>query len=89
IMKAQLSVGELVAFNMFATHITQPILRLAQLWQDVQQTGISIRRIGEIVNTPTEHQHQGLATVPNIAGSIVFSHVRFRYTANTPDVIEQ
>ncbi|EMH1104349.1 type I secretion system permease/ATPase [Proteus mirabilis] len=89
IMKAQLSVGELVAFNMFAAHITQPILRLAQLWQDVQQTGISIRRIGEIVNTPTEHQHQGLATVPNIAGSIVFSHVRFRYTANTPDVIEQ
>ncbi|MEY0571466.1 ATP-binding cassette domain-containing protein, partial [Providencia huaxiensis] len=45
--------------------------------------------IGEIVNTPTEHQHQGLAAVPNIAGSIVFCHVRFRYTANTPDVIEQ
>lgn len=89
IMKAQLSVGELVAFNMFAAHITQPILRLAQLWQDVQQTSISIRRIGEILNTPTEYQHQGLATVPHIAGNIEFAHVRFRYTDNTPDVIEQ
>ncbi|WP_432807489.1 type I secretion system permease/ATPase [Proteus hauseri] len=89
IINLQLTVGELVAFNMFAAHITQPILRLAQIWQDFQQTTISLHRIGDILNSPTEHQHQGLATMPNIQGNIVFSNVRFRYALDSPDVIER
>lgn len=88
IIKAQMSVGELVAFNLFAAHITQPILRLAQCWQDFQQATISLRRVGDILNTPTEHQSYGTATVPKIKGSIVFSNVYFRYANNTPDIIE-
>ncbi|QEZ92948.1 type I secretion system permease/ATPase [Proteus sp. CD3] len=88
IINVQMTVGELIAFNLFAAHITQPILRLAQCWQDFQQTSISLRRIGDILNNPTEHQYQGLATVPKITGSITFSNVYFRYTDKTPDVIE-
>lgn len=88
IINAQMTVGELIAFNLFTAHITQPILRLAQCWQDFQQATISLRRIGEILNTPTEHQYYGLATVPKIIGCIDFSNVYFRYTAHTPDVIE-
>ncbi|WP_100159091.1 type I secretion system permease/ATPase [Proteus columbae] len=88
IINAQMTVGELIAFNLFAAHITQPILRLAQCWQDFQQTAISLRRIGDILSHPTEHQSQGLATVPKITGSIIFSNVYFRYTDKTPDVIE-
>ncbi len=88
IINAQMTVGELIAFNLFTAHITQPILRLAQCWQDFQQATISLRRIGEILNTPTEHQYYGLATVPQIIGRIDFSNVYFRYTAHTPDVIE-
>ncbi|MBI6217814.1 type I secretion system permease/ATPase [Proteus vulgaris] len=88
IINAQMTVGELIAFNLFAAHITQPILRLAQCWQDFQQTSISLRRIGDILSNPTEHQYQGLATVPKITGSITFSNVYFRYTDKTPDVIE-
>lgn len=89
IMENKLTVGELIAFNMFAAHVTQPILRLAQVWQDFQQTTISMRRIGEILNSPTEHQQKGLATVPHISGRIDFNNVRFRYHENTPDVIEK
>lgn len=88
IIKAQMTVGELIAFNLFAAHITQPILRLAQCWQDFQQATISLRRVGDILNTPTERQSHGIATVPKMTGSIVFSNVYFRYTHNTPDVIE-
>lgn len=83
-----MTVGELIAFNLFIAHITQPILRLAQCWQDFQQTTISLRRIGEILNAPTEHQYHGLATVPQITGSIDFSNVYFRYTHHTQDVLE-
>lgn len=89
IMVGKMTMGELIAFNMFAAHITQPILRLAQIWQDLQQTTISIQRIGEILNSPTEQQNNGLATVPNIQGKIDFSNVRFRYSPDTPDVLEQ
>ncbi|OAT45612.1 LktB family protein [Proteus hauseri ATCC 700826] len=88
VMDIQLTIGELIAFNMFAAHITQPILRLAQVWQDFQQTIVSLHRIGEILNSPTEHQNQGLATMPSIEGEVIFSHVRFRYSTNTPEVIE-
>lgn len=88
IINAQITVGELIAFNLFTAHITQPILRLAQCWQDFQQATISLRRIGEILNTPTEHQYNGLVTVPQIIGRIDFSNVYFRYTYHTPDVIE-
>ncbi|CRL62101.1 ATP-binding cassette domain-containing protein [Proteus vulgaris] len=88
IINAQMTVGELIAFNLFTAHITQPILRLAQCWQDFQQATISLRRIGEILNTPTEHQYNGLVTVPQIIGRIDFSNVYFRYTDHTPDVIE-
>lgn len=88
IINAQMSVGELIAFNLFAAHITQPILRLAQCWQDFQQATISLRRVGDILNPPTEHHPHGTATVPKITGSIVFSNVYFRYANNTPDIIE-
>ena len=54
VMQGALSVGQLIAFNMIAGRISGPILRLVQLWQDFQQAGISVRRLGDILNTPTE-----------------------------------
>ncbi|QNH64924.1 type I secretion system permease/ATPase [Proteus vulgaris] len=88
VMDMQMTIGELIAFNMFAAHITQPILRLAQIWQDFQQTTVSLQRIGEILNTQTELQHQGLTSLPSISGEITFSHVNFRYADNSPEVIK-
>src|SRR5450830_400863 len=49
-----LTVGELVAFNMLAGQVSAPILRLAQLWNDFQQVGISMSRLGDILNTRSE-----------------------------------
>ncbi len=54
VMEQQLSVGQFVAFNMFAQRVAQPIMRMAQLWTDFQQTGISMARLGDILNTRTE-----------------------------------
>ena len=49
-----LSVGELIAFNMLAGRVAQPVLRLAQLWQDLHHDRISIARLGDILNTVPE-----------------------------------
>src|SRR6201991_2888571 len=40
-----LSVGELVAFNILASRVSTPVLRLAQVWQDFHQARLSIARL--------------------------------------------
>lgn len=54
VTEGALSVGQLIAFNMLAGQVAAPVLRLAQLWQDFQQVGISIARLGDILNTHSE-----------------------------------
>ena len=82
----KMTVGELVAFNMLAGQISSPILRLAQLWNDFQQVGISMSRLGDILNARTEIAGQK-TRLPRLAGSIEFDQVNFRYRSDAPDVI--
>lgn len=84
----KLTIGELVAFNMLAAQVSNPILRLAQLWQDFQQFRISIDRLGDILNTKTEADTG--ATHPNlpaIRGDVRFERVSFRYKPGLPEVV--
>lgn len=88
VMQGRLSVGELIAFNMIAARVSGPILRLVQLWQDFQQAGISVRRLGDILNTPTEPGYNaGRATLSEIEGAVRFDHVSFRYSPERPQVL--
>lgn len=48
------TVGMLVAFQMFAGRLSQPLLRLVGLWQEFQQAGIAVKRLGDIMNAPAE-----------------------------------
>jgi subfamily B ATP-binding cassette protein HlyB/CyaB len=86
VIDQQLTVGELVAFNMLAGQVSSPILRLAQLWNDFQQVGISMSRLGDILNAHAEVSGQK-TRLPRIAGAIEFDQVSFRYRADAPDVI--
>jgi ABC-type bacteriocin/lantibiotic exporter with double-glycine peptidase domain len=52
VISGQLTVGELVAFNIFAGRVSSPVLRIAAIWQDFHQARISIARLGDILNTP-------------------------------------
>jgi subfamily B ATP-binding cassette protein HlyB/CyaB len=89
VMDQQLSVGQFVAFNMFAQRVAQPITRLAQLWADFQQTGISIARLGDILNTRTEVPPAHAAQLPSLKGRIQFDTVSFRYRPEAPPVLQQ
>jgi ATP-binding cassette, subfamily B, bacterial HlyB/CyaB len=82
----KMTVGELIAFNMLAGQVSSPILRLAQLWNDFQQVGISMSRLGDILNARTEVAGQK-TRIPRIAGVIEFDQVSFRYKPDAPDVI--
>mgnify|MGYP000845701815 FL=1 len=78
VIEGKLTVGQLIAFNMLAGQVAAPVIRLAQLWQDFQQVGISVARLGDILNTPTENPSSRL-NLPEIRGDIAFDHVQFRY----------
>ena len=84
----QLTVGELVAFNMLSGQVSSPILRLAQLWNDFQQVGISMSRLGDILNTRTEIAGQK-TRLPRLTGQIEFDQVSFRYRPDAADVLRQ
>ncbi len=88
VMNGELSVGQLVAFNMIAGRVSGPILRLVQLWQDFQQAGISVRRLGDILDTPAEPGYNpGRTTLPRLRGEVRFDHVSFRYVPDRPQVL--
>ncbi|AQP35963.1 type I secretion system permease/ATPase [Vibrio sp. V09_P4A23P171] len=87
VLNGQLTPGELVAFNMLAGHVTQPVLRLAQVWQDFQHTLVALRRVGDILNEPAENSKDGLASIPSVQGGIEFKNVRFRYHIDAPEVL--
>ena len=87
VIAGELSVGQLIAFNMLAGQVAAPVIRLAQLWQDFQQVGISVARLGDILNTPTEIAGSRLA-LPEIEGTIQFENVTFRYRPDGPQIIK-
>ncbi len=87
VMDNQLTVGQFVAFNMFAGRVSQPIMRMAQLWTDFQQTGISVARLGDILNTRTEVPPTSAAQLPPVKGRITLDNVTFRYRPEAVPVL--
>ena len=78
VIDGQLTVGQLIAFNMLSGNVAGPVMRLAQLWTDFQQVGISMQRLGDILNTRTE-VHTPRPALPPVRGGIDFDQVEFRY----------
>ncbi|MBR0706653.1 MULTISPECIES: type I secretion system permease/ATPase [Bradyrhizobium] len=88
VIGGDLSVGELVAFNMLAGRVSMPVLRLAQMWQDFHQARLSIDRLGDILNTiPEPSFSPARAALPPIRGKVTFEHATFRYRADGPEVL--
>jgi subfamily B ATP-binding cassette protein HlyB/CyaB len=64
------------------------VLRLAQLWQDFHQARLSIDRLGDILNTPTEPMSRpSQVSLRAISGAVSFERVRFRYRLDGPAVL--
>jgi ATP-binding cassette, subfamily B, bacterial HlyB/CyaB len=88
VIDGDITVGQLVAFNMLAGRVSGPILKLVQLWQDFQQAGISVKRLGDILNAPREPGfNPNRSTLPQLKGQVKFENVRFRYRADGPVVL--
>jgi subfamily B ATP-binding cassette protein HlyB/CyaB len=88
VIEGSLTVGQLVAFNMLAGRVAQPVLRIAQVWQDFHQARLSVERLGDILNTHPEPSFSpGRAALPALRGAITFEHVTFRYRPDGPEIL--
>ncbi len=88
VIAGALTVGQLVAFNMIAGRVTAPILKLVQLWQEFQQAGISLKRLGDILNTPAESRYNPNRSTPaQLHGGVTFENLSFRYLPGAPLVL--
>jgi subfamily B ATP-binding cassette protein HlyB/CyaB len=90
VIAGQMTVGALVAFNMISGLLYAPILRLSQLWQDIQQMQISVKRVGDIIEAePEPHSSFGAETLPRVRGAIAFEELNFRYAPATKPTLNR
>jgi ATP-binding cassette, subfamily B, bacterial len=87
VIEQKLTVGQLVAFQMLSGRVTGPLLRLVQLWQNLQQVLLSVDRIGDILNVAPEAEPGTGLVLPPLKGQVSFEQVFFRYKANTEPIL--
>lgn len=88
VIDSAITIGQLIAFNMLSAQVTGPLLRLVNLWQEFQQVGISIERLGDVLNTRPEPAYNPTRTMlPALKGQVTFDDVVFRYRPDTPPAL--
>ena len=90
VMDGQLTLGQLIAFQMISGQAMGPMTKLLTMWPTVQQTGLALERIGDILDTPIEPvlmQNLG-KRAERLAGSIELRGIQFRYRMDTPLVLK-
>lgn len=88
VMAHSISVGQLIAFRMLSGRVSGPILRIVQMWQEFQQTSVSLERLGDIFNAIPEPSTNGQhLKLPPIKGDISFENILFRYKVDGPEIL--
>jgi subfamily B ATP-binding cassette protein HlyB/CyaB len=78
------TIGMLVAFQMFAARLSQPMLHLVGLWQQFQQADVAVRRLGDIMNVPPEPYSVRPAREASESGKVEVRNLTFRYGDTSP-----
>ncbi|MBN3959614.1 peptidase domain-containing ABC transporter [Nostoc sp. NMS8] len=86
VLNQQLTLGQLIAFRILAGYVTSPLLRLMQLWQNFQETALSLQRLADILDAPqeTEIGNSQNILMPSIQGNVRFENLSFSFRENGP-----
>ena len=87
VIENKLTIGQLIAFQMFAGQFSAPMLRLVNLWNEFQQALLAVDRIGDILNSPLEMQSGNAITLSEVKGDIKAENLSFRYNVDAPLVL--
>ena len=86
VLQQELTLGQLIAFRIIAGYVTTPLLRLTQLWQNFQETALSLERLSDIVDSPQEatEEDRGNIPMPSLQGAVKYENVSFRFKTSGP-----
>ena len=86
VLNGELTLGQLIAFRILAGYVTNPLLRLATLWQNFQETSLSLERLSDIVDHPEEIEIAGeqQPPLPPLQGALSYEGVNFRFANQGP-----
>ena len=85
VLDGKLTLGQLIAFRIIAGYVTSPIMRLATLWQNFQETALSLERLADIVDSPEEgEEDRNNIPMPAIRGKVKYDNLSFRFKNSGP-----
>ncbi|MCT4625809.1 type I secretion system permease/ATPase [Halodesulfovibrio sp.] len=88
VLNSELTIGQLIAFNMLSGQFSGPVLRLIGVWNELQQTLISVDKLSDILNHPSEVQSENAIVLNKLEGNVVFENVQFKYAPDAPMVLK-
>ena len=90
VLNGELSLGQLIAFRIISGYVTQPLLRLSTIWQNVQELRVSFERLADIVDTPEEANELDKAKIPlpSIKGSVEFEDLSFKFDISQQEILK-
>ncbi|MEL6788130.1 MAG: peptidase domain-containing ABC transporter, partial [Cyanobacteria bacterium J06607_15] len=85
VLEGQLTLGQLIAFRIIAGYVTSPVMRLATLWQNFQETALSLERLADIVDHPEEgEEDRSNIPMPAVKGRVKYDNLSFRFKNTGP-----
>jgi ATP-binding cassette subfamily B protein len=89
VLKGELSLGQLIAFRIISGYVTQPLLRLSSIWQNIQELKVSFERLADVVDTPEESDEadKNKIPLPSIDGLVEFESLNFTFAGSPTPVL--
>ena len=84
-----LTVGALIAFQMISGRVVQPLIAIVGLVNEYQETALSVRMLGEVMNRAPEGRAGAGGLRPQLVGEITFDQVSFRYPGATATALNK
>jgi ATP-binding cassette, subfamily B, bacterial HlyB/CyaB len=89
VLKGDMTLGQLIAFRIISGYVTQPLLRLSGIWQNIQELKVSFERLADVVDTPEESNEADKRKIPlpPINGDVRFEQINFSFKPSLPPVL--
>lgn len=89
VMELELTIGQLIAFNMMASHVSQPIAKLIELWQQFVRARVAVDKLADMLNIPVEQSLGSMVPAKPLVGQLQFKQLVFSYQPDHSPVIQE
>lgn len=88
VMTLEMTIGQLIAFNMMASHVSQPIAKLIELWQQFIQARVAVDKLGDMLNLPIELEQGSHTPTKPLVGELQLRQLVFSYQPDLGPVLQ-